>query len=143
MIRTLLAVSLMSICRVAVACPGASDCEHHAKSDADPAHCARKADLMGASCSYSTNMMAQRVLDEGEHYSFTGRLQPSKNALSSRVAAPFTMGPERGTYVVANEVIEELALDESTAHRLTLEGMVLEVEGVSYFVATGYRQPNS
>lgn len=138
----------------ALACGGSKacgDCDHgkttahHAKTDAaaaDPASCAKKAELLGGNCSYTTGMMAQRVLQEGAPYSYTGTLVAAQNTLASNVAAPYTIGPDK-VNVVANEVVESITASGASASRLALEGKLLEVEGVKYFVVTGFRTLSS
>ncbi len=108
----------------------------------DPTACAKKASLVGANCSYTTGMMAQRVLAEGTPWSFTGSLQESDNAIGTHVAAPYTVGPDK-VNVVANEVLEALTESGLQARRVGLEGKRLEVDGVTYFVLTSYSVPSS
>ena len=111
---------------------------------ADPASCAKKAELVGSNCAYSTGMMAQRVLSEGATFTYTGTLAESTNQLSSHVASPFTVGaPDVAVHVVANEVVETLSSSGLAAQRVNLEGKVLEVEGVKYLVVTGYQASNT
>lgn len=105
----------------------------------DPAHCAKNAELVGSNCSFSTGMMAQRVLDEGAAYTFAGILSATKNQLASHVAAPWTIGPEGAVHVIANEVVEQL----DGKGRVALEGRILEVDGIRYFVATKAKALNS
>lgn len=114
-----------------------------AKAGVDPSHCAKQAELVGSNCSYTTGMMAQRVLDEGSAYSFTGSLVAATNELDSRVAAPYTVGPEGAIHVVANEVIERLVNAQAHGKRVSLAGKLLDVDGVSYFVATDFTEANS
>jgi hypothetical protein len=109
----------------------------------DASHCAKKTELVGANCSYTTGLMAQRVLEEGENWSYTGTLVSSSNALDSRVAAPFTVGPKEGINVVANEVVEGLVKAGADTGRLALSGKLLEVDGIRYFVATAFKASNS
>ncbi len=137
--RTLAFAVLIGAPSMALACDGnksqtaASTATPGATTAAvDPAHCAKNAGLVGSNCSFSTGMMAQRVLDEGAVYTFTGMLTASANQLASHVAAPWTIGPEGGVHVVANEVVEPL----QAAGRVALEGRVLEVDGIRYFVVT-------
>jgi hypothetical protein len=152
MIRTLVVGFALSVPGLALACGGKNcdDCGHGTTAAAapaasstaaaiavDPAACARKAELVGGNCSYTTAMMAQRVLAEGAPYTFTGSLVASANALESHVAAPYTVGPE-AVQIVANAVIESLTTAGADAGRVGLEGMLLEVSGVKYFVVTGY-----
>ena len=113
-----------------------------AKANIDPTHCAKKAELVGSNCSYATGMMAQRVLEEGKAWSFTGTLADSDNELDSRVAAPFTIGPDAEINVLANEVIERLLENEANP-RVNLTGKLLEVDGTTYFVATEFIASNS
>lgn len=114
-----------------------------AKAGVDPSHCAKQAELVGGNCSYTTGMMAQRVLDEGSAFSFTGSLVAAANELDSRVAAPYTVGPDGAIHVVANEVIERLVSANAHGKRVALAGKLLDVDGVSYFVATDFSEANS
>jgi hypothetical protein len=146
--RTLLALGLL-VPGAALACDGmknqtAANAAPAAATTAavDPSHCAKNAELVGSNCSFSTGMMAQRVLDEGTPWTFTGALAASTNQLASHVAAPWTVGPNQSVHVVANEVVERLA-GGSVAGRVTLEGRLLEVDGVKYFVATQAAPTNS
>lgn len=117
-----------------------SDCAEHVKSvaDADPGRCAKRASYMGfGNCSWSTTKMAERVLHEGAPYTYVGTLVPSKNQLETNVAAPFRVGPEADIHVVANEVLDLLEPNAAIATmRLELQGRVLTVDGVQYFVVT-------
>ncbi|MBW2254988.1 MAG: hypothetical protein JRI25_10375, partial [Deltaproteobacteria bacterium] len=81
-------------------------------ADKDATACAKKAHLVGANCSYTTGMMAQRVLAEGTPWNYTGRISESDNNLESHVAAPFTVGPEGKVNVVATEIFEALIDDD-------------------------------
>jgi hypothetical protein len=138
---------------VALACGGAkgtlasttggSPATHAQIADKDPTACATKAHLVGANCSYTTGMMAQRVLAEGDPWNYTGRILESENNLESHVAAPFTAGPEGKINVVATEVLEALTDEDLQDQRVTLDGMRLEVDGVTYFVVTSFSVPNS
>jgi len=135
---------------IALACGGDKECgscAHHAEVDktaakSDPAACAKKAELVGGACSYTTGMMAQRVLTDGKPWSFTGTLAKTETDLESHVAAPFTVGPEK-VHVVANEVLEQLTGAGAHTARVGLEGKLLEVDGVKYFVLTSYSAPTS
>lgn len=124
------------------ACDGdAADC---AEEPADPAVAAHKAEWLGqAGCSWTTAVMAQRVLAEGSPWTGVGRLTRSEGALPSKVAAPFTVGAAPALHVVANEVLEKLDRDGVARERLALEGKVLEVDGTSYLVLTGFGRPGA
>ena len=108
----------------------------------DAAACAKNAELVGENCSYSTGMMAQRVIAEGASWSYTGTLAAADNKLSSHVAAPFTVGPE-SIYVVANSVLDNIKNAGLDTSRISLEGKLLEVNGVKYFVLLNYKALNA
>lgn len=107
-----------------------------AHADVDPTACAKKASLVGSSCSYTTGMMAQRIVAEGSDETYAGTLTAFSEKLDSHVAVPFTLGSD--VHVVANEVIEQLTEAGLTDSKISLEGKLLEVDGVKYFVATRY-----
>lgn len=125
----------------ALACPGktataAASTDETSVASLDATACAKKASLVGSSCSYSTGMMASRVLEQGKSFSFTGRLQAEEEKLESNVAAPFAIGAD-GYRVIANEVLESVA---DTEARLLWKGKVLEVDGITYFVVTDFEK---
>lgn len=136
--------TLVSYANIAAACGGTSgdqDCPvpmpRESEAAVDPAKCARQSELVGVdNCSWTTGMMAQRVLAEGVPWSYVGKLVPSDNALPSKVASPFTVGPDGTIHVVANQVLEALQRRGATSGRLELTGKLLEVEGIKYFVLT-------
>ena len=107
MFKTALLATALVAPVAAFACPGSSTATVTASAEKDPAACAKKAELVGSNCSYSTSMMARQVLDDGRPYAFAGTLAPAPAALSSHVAAPYTIGPD-GVRVVANELLDEL-----------------------------------
>jgi hypothetical protein len=110
----------------------------------DPGRSARRADLVGpGACSWTTEMVAQRVLEEGTPWSYVGRLIPAPGALPSRVAAPFTIGPEASIHVVANEILEDHHTRNAPGGRWELVGRALEVDGTRYFVTTSIRVAGS
>ena len=151
MIKMLLLGSVLLAPVSALACGGDDDGQTEASIDLhatpsatkDPSACAHKAGLVGHNCSYTTGMMAQRVLAEGSNWSFTGTLASSDNALPSKVAAPFTVGPAAKVNVIANQTLEDLSDKGLDAQRVTLDGKRLEVDGITYFVLTSYSAPNS
>jgi hypothetical protein len=123
----------------ASACDGktseGSPCTH--APAADPSQSATQAGLVGPeNCAWTTTMMARRVLDQGAPWTYVGRLAPSSVVLQSKVAVPYTVGPDARIFVIANEVLDSLARSGSTHSRVQLAGKVLEVEGISYFVPT-------
>ena len=135
-----LGASLGLFSNSALACGGkaSSGNPDAATTEAHATACAKKASLVGANCSYTTGMMAQRVVAEGEPWSFTGTLQASDNALPSHVAAPYTVGPQGAVNVIGNELVERISDAGLAASRLTLQGRLLDIDGVRYFVLTSY-----
>jgi len=126
----------------ALACPGkgdmaAADTKEEAVAEADATKCAKKAEYVGSSCSYSTGMMAQRVHADGKDMTFTAQLERNGDKLDSQVAAPFKANGE--LYVIANEVVDQL----DPSKEMAFEGKALEVDGVKYFLVTGYKASNS
>lgn len=152
MTRVLLVAALM-VPTAAFACGGSktkvADAEtanaeqEVAAAAVDPTHCAKKAELVGSNCSYTTGMMAQRVLEEGKSWSYTGSLSAATNDLESNVAAPYTVGPEGAINIIANEVVERLIEAKGDTKRVALTGKLLDVDGTTYFVATDIQEANS
>jgi hypothetical protein len=143
--------SLLSLVAPTYACPGqaggpqaassgqASEVctDHRIGREMDASACARRVELVGSeACAWTTGAMAQRVLEEGTPWSFVGRLTASPNALPSKVAAPYTLGPDGEVFVVANVVLEKVQESGIVGSRLEFVGRLLEVDGTSYFVAT-------
>lgn len=144
MSRLALFAAAVFVPSVALACPGHLDGKHMADADAaaNPAACAKKAEIVGGACGYTTGMMAQRVLMEGATWTFTGRLTKFDGTSPANVAAPYTVGPD-AVYVIGNEVVEELVASGAQTGRVALEGRRLDVDGVKYFVITGFAAGNS
>lgn len=113
-------------------CPG----EKTAAAIPNPAASARNVELVGDACAWTTGAMAARILEEGTPWSVVGRLSPAPNELPSKVAAPYTLGPDARVRVVANAVLERLIQTGSASGRLEFTGRLLEVDGTTYFVAT-------
>lgn len=104
-------------------------------------HCAKGDKLVGQNCSYTTGMVARRVVEEGQDWSWAGLLSDAHDDLSSQVAAPFVADP--GTRIIANELVEMLASAGHAHDRLALTGKLLDVDGVRYVVLTSYKVDNS
>lgn len=140
----LLTIAASALGSTAMACPGktataaTASASEESVASLDAAACAKKASLVGSSCSYSTGMMASRVLEQGASFSYTGKLQSVDQKLESNVAAPFALADD--TRVIANEVVESI---EDTTARLTWKGKLLEVDGVKYFVVTGFEKASA
>jgi hypothetical protein len=123
----------------ALACGGDCPMDKAKAAAANPAACAKHAELVGGNCSYSTGVMAQRVLSEGHAFSFTGHMVSAENQLESHVAAPYQLGPTRYN-VVANEVIEQLKSLGLDAGRVSVTGKLLDVDGVPYLVLMSFEK---
>jgi hypothetical protein len=133
---TVFALSFVS--EPAFACPGSEKAEGTAMASAgaDPTHCAKNADLVGSCCSYSTNMMAQRVHADGSETTLTAFFSKTAEQLASKVAAPWSVGDYR---VIANSVMESA----DTSGALVVQGKVLEVDGVKYLLVTTVEKSNT
>ncbi|MFZ5482480.1 MAG: hypothetical protein ACOZNI_37300 [Myxococcota bacterium] len=123
----------------ASACPNeelAARSTQAASVDAGAAsHSAKSAALIGSNCSYTTGMIARRVVDEGQDWSWRGVLADAKGDLTSQVAAPFVAN---GARIVANELVE-LIVDGGHGHaRLAFVGKSLDIDGVRYVVITSF-----
>lgn len=131
---------------VALACGGSksasADSTPHATATAT-ATTATSNDLVGKNCSYTTGKMAQRVLAEGADWTFTGALNPTDNALDSRVAAPYAVGPNGSDYIVANDVLQDLAAKGAQSGRVELAGKKLVVGDTTFIVLTSFGGLNS
>jgi hypothetical protein len=142
--KSLLIAAALTFPTAALACGGAKTADTTEKTEvqlaavsADATKCAQKAALVGDNCAYSTGMMAQRVHADGKDMSLTAKLAKQDQMLDSHVAAPFTVG--EGMYVIANEVIEQADSDK----QLALTGKALEVDGIKYFLVTGFQPASS
>ena len=141
--KTALLTAFLVAPTMALACPGKGDMaaadarEDATQASIDATKCAKKAEYVGTACSYSTGMMAQRVAADGEEVRFTAQLERNERTLDSQVAAPFKANGEY--YVIANEFVDQL----DPAERLAFEGKALEVDGVKYFLVTGFKAGTS
>ena len=121
----------------ALACPGGEGTAMASTAQGgDPTHCAKNAELVGSCCSYSTNMMAQRVHADGAETLLTAQFVRTAEQLASKVAAPWSVGDYR---VIANSVMESV----DTTGALAVRGKVLEVDGVKYLLVTTAEKSNS
>jgi hypothetical protein len=140
---------VVSVAPSAFACPGRAEATALAQpagdtcadqkigADTDPAASARRVELVGAeACAWTTGAMARRVLEEGSPWTFVGKVEPTANALPSKVAAPYTIGPGGEVHVIANAVLEKLQASGLLGERLEFVGRLLEVDDTTYFVAT-------
>lgn len=102
----------------------------------DPSAPARSPSLLDGACSFTTSVVASRVLDEGESWSYTGTLQRTQTPPGTHVSAPYTVGPSGDVHIVATELLDSLVSDELDTQRLDLQGKRLEVGNIDYFVLT-------
>ena len=144
--RIALVLAGLSLPALALACPGSKT--QMASADAekpevqlaavDASDCAKKAEFIGGNCSYSTNMMAQKVMEQGASFSYTGAMAKSDNKLESHVAAPFVIQDD--IHVIANAVLDTLGEVDG---RMAMNGKMLEVDGTKYFLLTEAAPANS
>lgn len=104
----------------------------------DAARSPRSGDMIGPTCTFRTGVMARRVMSEGADYAFFGRLQPSTRTPGD-VACPYIVGGQVDTCVVASELVEHMQSHDQAGGELSLEGRVLEVDGVRYVVLAAYK----
>ena len=98
--------------------------------------------MIGPTCSYRPGVMARRVMSEGSDYAFVGRLQTSDRTPGD-VACPYTIAGQVDTCIVASELVEHLANHGLGGDELSLEGRILDVDGVRYVVLTAYKPSTS
>ena len=133
----------LTFSQAALACGGDKAAAATDTAAADPSGCAHSAKLVGSNCSYTTGKMAQRIMVEGSEWSFTGTLSKTENTLPTKVAAPYAVGPDANTFLVANQVLEGLTESGTVDGRVQLAGKKLVVDDVTYVVLTGFGSPNS
>ena len=104
----------------------------------DPTSPARSGAMLGSACSYRTATIARRVMAQGADYAYVGSLQSNTEA-QGEVACPFRVGGQLKTCVVASELVEHLAGETVESEALSLEGRILEIDGVRYVVLTAYQ----
>lgn len=103
----------------------------------DPTSPARSGAMLGAACSFRTSTVARQVMAEGADYAYVGSLQRTA-ASQGDVACPFRVGAQAETCVVASELVEHLAAEGVDGLALSLEGRIMEIDGVRYVVLTAY-----
>jgi hypothetical protein len=103
--------------------------------DAKPQSVSLDTEQMDGACSYTTSMFARRILHEGSDWSFTGHLREAAK-LDNHVGAPFVVGDDEGTRVVATELLQHIEERDLTNARLTLTGKRLKLGDTEYFVLT-------
>ncbi|MCK6502993.1 hypothetical protein L6R53_06285 [Myxococcota bacterium] len=108
----------------------------------DAARTPRSGDMVGPTCTFRTGVMARRVMAEGAEYAFVGRLQVSGRTPGD-VACPYTVGGQEDTCVVASELVEHMQSRGLATGELSLEGRLLEIDGVRYVVLTAYKPSTS
>lgn len=108
----------------------------------DAARTPRSGDMVGPTCTFRTGVMARRVMAEGSEYAFVGRLQASGQTPGD-VACPYMVGGQEDTCVVASELVEHMQSQGLANGELSLEGRLLEIDGVRYVVLTAYKPSTS
>lgn len=105
----------------------------------DAAHAATTAQLLGASCSFTTGMMARRVVDQGVDWQMVGRLGTAPLDAESQVATPFTLAEDGAVRIIATDLLETVVTSGHVAGMLTLSGRMLDVDGTRYVVLTSFQ----
>lgn len=103
------------------------------------AHTASSAKLLGAACSYTTGLMARRVLEQGAEWNADSNLLPAASDGDARIAAPYTIAEDASVHLIATELLEALTNDASAGTTVKLGGRMMEVDGVRYVVLTSYQ----
>lgn len=114
-------------------------------TDLDPdaaTHCATSTALLGAGSSYSTTLMARRVMEQGDEWSEVAALTAASPDPETMVAAPFTLVEDATVRVLATQLIESLANAKNIGPRLQLAGKQMDIDGTRYVVLTSYRVVN-
>ena len=81
-------------------------------------------------------MFERRILADGDAYTFTGHLKLADQPLDNHVAAPFHLGDNHDSRVLANVMIEEHLQPIESGSRVALTGKRLLINDVAYFTAT-------
>lgn len=105
----------------------------------DAVHCATSTILLGAGSSYSTTLMARRVMEQGEEWSKVAALIAANPDTDTMVAAPFTLVEDTTVRVLATHLIERIANEKYVGPTLQLAGKQMDVDGTRYVVVTSYR----
>ncbi len=145
-IATAATVVLLSNATGAWACPydAIAPVEAATADESIASHVAHGAELIGGNCSYTTGLMARRVLGEGRDWQYVGEIDSVSNNLTTHVAAPFrTRSAGPASYLVATELLERLVTGKRGEATLELVGRSLEIDGVVYVVLTSFRVINS
>ena len=103
---------------------------------------AQSPELLGRACSYSTGVMARRVLADGDIHDDIGALERVDGDDDAKVATPFRLGDGIDAHVVATALLERLVAEGLDTAELHLQGKMLEVGGRRYLVLTSYRPAN-
>lgn len=94
--------------------------------------------LLGASCLYSTGLMARRVMEEGMVWTWEGQLAPMSGNMDAPVSCPFTASD--GSFnLIANGLLDAVVSCGYAQQALALEGRSLDLDGVRYVVLTSFR----
>ncbi len=100
----------------------------------------RAAQVLGTDYTWRTGVLARQAWQQGAPYAFVGVLQPTTPQAAGDIACPLRIGGQDGTCVLATELVEHLAAEGSPDIELSVEGRILEVDGIRYVVLTAYQR---
>ena len=113
-------------------------------ADADAAHAARGAALLGSASAFSTAQAARRVMSIGRDWQFTGQITANSEEPAASVATPYRAQANSGPAIVATELLEELVLSGHAGATLSLAGRLAKgTDGSQLVVLTSWRVINS
>lgn len=110
-----------------------------AVDDATAIRTATSAELVNRGSSYSTGLMARRVMEQGSDWVGNGALTAADLDPEATVAIPFTLVEDNNVHILATELVEALTVSNSVGQPMAMAGRVMEVDGVRYVVLTSYR----
>lgn len=98
--------------------------------------------VLGTEYTWRTGVLARRAWQEGAPYAFVGVLQRGGADAPPDVACPLTAGGPEGACVLATALVERLMAEVPLDRELSVEGRIIEVDGIRYVVLTAVRPPH-
>lgn len=107
--------------------------------DATAVRTASSARLVNGGSSYSTGLLARRVMEQGTDWASSGSLTNAEIDPDATVAIPYTLADDSNVHILATELVESLTNANDVGQPLAMSGRLMEVDGVRYVVLTSYR----
>jgi len=107
--------------------------------DATAVRTASSARLVNGGSSYSTGLLARRVMEQGTDWASSGSLASAELDPDATVAIPYTLADDTNVHILATELVESLSNANDVGQPLAMSGRLMEVDGVRYVVLTSYR----